>query len=234
MSTTKLRFIRDNGTRSVIGVSHQSTSPFCSAAEAVGLGALSTLRDRAQPHGPRSVLSSAVQRVFRRRPAYASTSANGGTDCRVAGSSFHRIMEGAPSPTTVARQQRVGRRRTIAARRIIGEVRLLRRPGVEHRLHDAPGVFHHVRAGEPCLRALAGAAAADVAATCDNPFRRFAAETEATGVCVQQRRGTMRCILAIAVVLFATTADARCIRWDKTCDRFACHYFCSLDDGAAH
>ena len=35
MSTITLRFLRSNGTRSAIGYSHQSTSPFCSAAEAV-------------------------------------------------------------------------------------------------------------------------------------------------------------------------------------------------------
>ena len=35
MSTATLRFFRSTGTRSEIGFSHQSTSPFCSAAEAV-------------------------------------------------------------------------------------------------------------------------------------------------------------------------------------------------------
>ena len=35
MSTITLRFFRSNGTRSGIGISHQSTSPFCSAAAAV-------------------------------------------------------------------------------------------------------------------------------------------------------------------------------------------------------
>ena len=35
MSTLMLRFLLSTGTRSGIGVSHQSISPFCSAAEAV-------------------------------------------------------------------------------------------------------------------------------------------------------------------------------------------------------
>jgi hypothetical protein len=35
MSSMTLRFLRSSGTRSAIGVSHQSTSPFWSAAEAV-------------------------------------------------------------------------------------------------------------------------------------------------------------------------------------------------------
>ena len=35
MSTTTLRFLRSSGTRSEIGFSHQSISPFCSAADAV-------------------------------------------------------------------------------------------------------------------------------------------------------------------------------------------------------
>ena len=35
MSTATLRLRRSTGTRSEIGFSHQSTSPFCSAAEAV-------------------------------------------------------------------------------------------------------------------------------------------------------------------------------------------------------
>src|ERR1700756_4398652 len=35
MSTATLRFLRNSGTRSEIGFSHQSISPFCSAAAAV-------------------------------------------------------------------------------------------------------------------------------------------------------------------------------------------------------
>ena len=49
-----------------------------------------------------------------------------------------------PGPISVARQQLVGRLRAVAAGVVVREVSLLRRPGVEHRLHDAPSLLHHV------------------------------------------------------------------------------------------
>src|ERR1700738_2179593 len=42
ISTTTLRLLLSTGTRSAIGVSHQSTSPFCSAADAVAGSAMTT------------------------------------------------------------------------------------------------------------------------------------------------------------------------------------------------
>ena len=42
ISTEMLRFFFNSGTRSEIGFSHQSTSPFCSAAEAVAGSGMTT------------------------------------------------------------------------------------------------------------------------------------------------------------------------------------------------
>jgi hypothetical protein len=42
ISTATLRLRRSTGIRSVIGFSHQSTSPFCSAAEAVAGSGITT------------------------------------------------------------------------------------------------------------------------------------------------------------------------------------------------
>src|SRR6185437_17084882 len=49
-----------------------------------------------------------------------------------------------PGPTSIAREQLVGRLRTIAPRLVGRDLRLLRRPGIEHRLHDAPRLLDHV------------------------------------------------------------------------------------------
>ena len=49
---------------------------------------------------------------------------------------------------SVARKQFVGRLRAVAAGGVVGEVGLLRCPGVKHRLHDAPSLLHHVGAHE--------------------------------------------------------------------------------------
>ena len=49
-----------------------------------------------------------------------------------------------PGSIPVARQQLVRRLRAVAAGVVVREFSLLRRPGVEHRLHDAPSLLHHV------------------------------------------------------------------------------------------